>query len=497
MIVFKRTKVTREKFRRSILLLLVISGTIISLSYILILPSLSEEMLSNGRINFSGRGGDPLSGVIEISGTGMPNGHQDNVSSISWNMVPNARIGFSAFDTKNISVNFRINGDSLFGNVIIEDFGLDRPESVTTKAPGEPVKYWEINAMNVYFTDANVTIQYTDTQIGNIDENSLTLYIFDRAQEVWKELPATLDTQNNTLSTGAENLIFDNTRSKTGTYSGKIIKLTAGEQVQFSSNNADNNAGTTLPSSGTQYKYGGCVYIERGASADIFFFSWNSADTSKDIHPITSCIYCHNDTKHNSSALGRPALWKGNNVVNGSINTSNWCSSCHYRGYSSGGKNYASMTSAFISSNLSVPPEITNGTYAPFNRSRYYNHSLTNAMNNTPRPDRFVDPGMYNTSLHRSLTCENCHTKGHKNIGARRACEDCHVVQANPVSDKDRHNITETPGMNMYNGESVVNITDCAICHDSALLNNSRNTYGYGKSKDCDYCHTYPDKEYK
>ncbi len=85
------------------------------------------------------------------------------------------------------------------------------------------------------------------------------------------------ETVNSQWGSGAENLVFDNTRSKTGTYSGKIVKLTAGELTQFSSNNADNNAGTTLPSSSTQYKYGGCIYIEGGASADIFFFSWNSA----------------------------------------------------------------------------------------------------------------------------------------------------------------------------------------------------------------------------
>lgn len=264
--------------------------------------------------------------------------------------------------------------------------------------------------------------------------------------------------------------------------------------------------------------------------------AWNTTGYWTSNSTITSCIYCHNDTKHNITALGRPADWKGDNVVNGSINTSKWCSSCHYQGYSSGGKNYNIMTSTFISSNLTVPPEITNGTYAPFNLSRYYNHSLTNysdatcllchgtnissnagisaflhnitwgsctschysfnAMNSTTRPERFVDSGMYNTSLHRSLSCENCHTKGHKNIGARKACEDCHVVQANPITDKDRHNITATPSTNMYGGDSVVNITLCTTCHNSALYNNSINTYGFGKSKDCDYCHTYPDKNY-
>ncbi len=198
------------------------------------------------------------------------------------------------------------------------------------------------------------------------------------------------------------------------------------------------------------------------------------------------------------------------------------------------------MVRTFSSANLSIPPEITNGSYAIkiFNRSNYYNHTLKDykdavcrlchgfnlsststvselmhnitvvntctgchysveAMNNTTRPDRYVDSGMYNTSLHRSLSCTNCHTKGHKNIGARKACEDCHAVQANPITDKDRHNITPEPSTYFVSGNNVVGITDCTTCHDSTLYNMSISTYGYLKQKDCDYCHTYPDKYYE
>lgn len=261
---------------------------------------------------------------------------------------------------------------------------------------------------------------------------------------------------------------------------------------------------------------------------------WNSYWTSN--NSLTSCLYCHNDTKHNATALGRPASWNGSNTVNSSLNAGTWCSSCHYQGYS----NYSNMTTTFVTASLPVPPEITNGTYASniYNRSNYYNHSLKNytdatcrlchginissssavsdfmhnvtmvntctvchysfeAMNNTTRPDRYVDFSMYNTSLHRSLSCTNCHTQGHRNMGARKACEDCHAVQADPVNDRDRHNITSTPSTYFVNGSTVVNITDCTTCHNGALYNLSISTYGYWKQKDCDYCHTYPDKYYE
>ncbi len=266
---------------------------------------------------------------------------------------------------------------------------------------------------------------------------------------------------------------------------------------------------------------------------------WNSTAYWTPATPLTSCTYCHNDSKHNATALGRPAKWQGNNVVNSSLGTGTWCASCHYKNYTSGGKNYSDTTQAFTSANLSVPPEITNGSYAIkiYSRSNYYNHSLKDysdgvcwlchgvnlsststvselmhnitsgsctgchysfeAMNNTTRPDRYVDSGMYNTSLHRQLSCTNCHTQGHRNIGARKACEDCHAVQANPVTDKDRHNITSTPSTYFISASSVVTITDCTTCHSSTLYNTATATYGYWKPKDCDYCHTYPDKYYQ
>ncbi|VVB93081.1 Cytochrome c7 c [uncultured archaeon] len=250
------------------------------------------------------------------------------------------------------------------------------------------------------------------------------------------------------------------------------------------------------------------------------------------------CDYCHGDSRHNATGLGGPSNWSGSNTMNSSITSnSNWCAGCHYKDYLSGEKSYGNMTLTFTGTNRSVPPEITNSSsYSPYNVSGYYNHSLTpdysdstckgchskslstdtinkfvhnistgictschfsyNYMNSVGKPEQFVNSTMYNNSPHGGLACENCHTKGHNNIGARKACEDCHAVQQNPITDKDRHNITAKPSEYIYNGTSVVNITDCTVCHDSTLYNSATATYGYNKTIDCNYCHTYPDKTY-
>ncbi|VVB86086.1 Cytochrome c7 c [uncultured archaeon] len=122
-------------------------------------------------------------------------------------------------------------------------------------------------------------------------------------------------------------------------------------------------------------------------------------------------------------------------------------------------------------------------------------HYSFEAFNKTIRPDRYVNSTMFSASPHGSLECQNCHTRGHKNVGARKACEDCHAIQQNQ-SERDRHDITSDPYNYKVNGTSVVNITDCTICHDPTLYSNSVNTYGYNKTYDCNYCHTYPDKTY-
>jgi hypothetical protein len=85
---------------------------------------------------------------------------------------------------------------------------------------------------------------------------------------------------------------------------------------------------------------------------------------------LVACNYCHGDTKHNASALGRVAqALGGNNILNGTINsTSKWCGACHYPGNA----DYNSMMTAFDDAGLERPPDNTNESGAAF-----FNHSAT------------------------------------------------------------------------------------------------------------------------
>src|SRR5659263_182820 len=59
---------------------------------------------------------------------------------------------------------------------------------------------------------------------------------------------------------------------------------------------------------------------------------WNSTLTPFWTTEDGSCYYCHNNTKHNSTAMGRiSALMTGaNNTRNGLLGTTTWCADCHY-----------------------------------------------------------------------------------------------------------------------------------------------------------------------
>jgi hypothetical protein len=101
---------------------------------------------------------------------------------------------------------------------------------------------------------------------------------------------------------------------------------------------------------------------------------WNNSNQ------LTWCQYCHGNTTHYASALGRPSLFDGNNNVNSTISSAtSWCASCHWQGYSSGANNYNDTVNTFNfpAENLLVPPEITgNATYgANQSNPAYYPHN--------------------------------------------------------------------------------------------------------------------------
>ena len=169
---------------------------------------------------------------------------------------------------------------------------------------------------------------------------------------------------------------------------------------------------------------------------------WNTYWTS----PKGACIYCHNDTKHSVTPLGRILQFAPGYKMYGSIGTNTSCSNCHYK-YDS---NYSQMIATFTLSILNIPPEITNGTNWKGKSSGYFNHSLNS---------------------YQDQECKQCHGSSLR-IGANMSefqhdvtggdnCIECHVPEDVDISKFAKHaDLNKSDG-----GSGIVTNRDCWTCH--------------------------------
>jgi hypothetical protein len=149
-------------------------------------------------------------------------------------------------------------------------------------------------------------------------------------------------------------------------------------------------------------------------------------------------------------------------------------------------------------------------------------HFNLTTMTGLGNPEYWINESLFNTSVHGTsdvfdegnfgvgnlLYCNKCHTMtaGHPPPESRwKWCEDCHVVMpkyanGTPIKEEQqRHNMTYRPQFNMVNDggvmRSVVNVTDCTLCHDETIYNTARSVFNRSSGKDCRYCHSFPDLE--
>ncbi len=215
----------------------------------------------------------------------------------------------------------------------------------------------------------------------------------------------------------------------------------------------------------------------------------------------SSCIYCHNDTKHNDTALGRPSLFKGNNTISSTIsaNTS-WCASCHWQGYVNGLHTYKDTVTIFdrLIDLLLVPPEITgNATYGNYSsNTAYYNHS------NETKDDASC------ANCHGGLTSTNITGFMHNVAIGGPNCINCHDtggIAQNEVRFSDLNNTDS-----VHHDLNVITLTSnsannshCWACHGDGNGSESaqptdRHPSSYNTPKNCNNnnCHSISQSQY-
>jgi hypothetical protein len=262
---------------------------------------------------------------------------------------------------------------------------------------------------------------------------------------------------------------------------------------------------------------------------------WNSAPgywtngTEGDAQ-LSSCRYCHGETLHSTSALGRVALFNGNNSVNSTVSTaSTWCQQCHWQGAA----NYQNMVSAFENGGMIVPPEITGNPVFGADQSNpaYFNHSsvnkydfsckechgsltsgqdITGFMHNVAQgsaggPDcaechdtgglapKLIDFSAFKEGVHRNLNSEASNITRLSET-ADKACWACHGDSGEPEKHPARYKNPRRCSDNECHSISQSFKALMVYSHfkDAGLNNNPANALNYNVSTkaSCEACHS-------
>jgi hypothetical protein len=209
----------------------------------------------------------------------------------------------------------------------------------------------------------------------------------------------------------------------------------------------------------------------------------------------SSCRYCHGRTYNDENALGRVRLFNGTNIVNSSIGVSTWCASCHYKGYQSGSKNYTDMVNAYNTTMGMVPPEITNGTYAPTSDPNFFNHLNISEMNLTKPDEDYSDAQC--KRCHGELLSENATINDFihdtEKGGGRADCKSCHNMSATEIPKINWTSFNKTLHSNINSNANTSGVDPsnaaCWACHGNGSRP-EKHPPGYKTPKKCEDCHT-------
>ncbi|MBS3171715.1 hypothetical protein J4449_03845 [Candidatus Woesearchaeota archaeon] len=124
----------------------------------------------------------------------------------------------------------------------IQASNLSNPEKNKIKAV-------EINANNILFNSAILKINYTDEELGNINESSLKFYYYNESSEIWEEKEFTLNKDGNYIESNLSHF------SVYGIFGDKLNQ--GGSNDDGTSGGSSGGSGTSTTSSGASSSGGG------------------------------------------------------------------------------------------------------------------------------------------------------------------------------------------------------------------------------------------------
>jgi len=231
----------------------------------------------NAAINIHDTTGSTVTGYIRTYDSNKTLKKQAKASMLlGGDISDNGELEVDALDSKNLAVNMRVKGPS-WGKIILDDYGMKNPVSVPVQ--GFPVKFVEIGAINIDYSQVDITIHYTDAELNGADENSLVIYHWNSSS--WEALATQIDPVNNLLRATAISL-SPFAVSATGGVS--IIRVSTSRYSVFAPYNTANQINFNEDNSSFTFTAGALVIDANGsplADTDVNFNIFSGDGTLK------------------------------------------------------------------------------------------------------------------------------------------------------------------------------------------------------------------------
>jgi predicted CxxxxCH...CXXCH cytochrome family protein len=161
-----------------------------------------------------------------------------------------------------------------------------------------------------------------------------------------------------------------------------------------------------------------------------------------------ACLYCHGNSKHNTSGLGKALIAIGSDQIGSAIGSGTLCSSCH----NSGDSNYTAIMS------LLIPDPVANVAGSNYNSSGI-NHASYGVTDADCLP-------CHGSALSVSPTI----SEFPHNVASATGCTACH---GQPPSGAIRNNTDGAHTLHMTAGYGNVPETSCNYCHSNGGINDN------------------------
>ncbi|MCX9075913.1 MAG: S-layer protein domain-containing protein [Candidatus Methanoperedens sp.] len=417
----------------------------------------------------------------------------------------------------NLSAAFFINSDTEKIKVNIEDFGENNP--LTALPHGLPIRFFKINAQNIFFESITVNVAYCEMELKGVDEGNLAVFRYESSNSTWIMLPTEVNKEDNTLRVSVDSLSLFAVSSHSENTTAHSRNDTSQMDDSISHNCTEMEDGTLSASFITTGNGEITLEVESENSSSsslpgnpIKFFRIGAGNLSYnkvDMEIIYSDAVLNRANESNLSIIHYTnstwvilptEVFEDENTLKASVESLSLFAISSFSGMSTGSMGMGVISNCLRchgTSSTAFDGEMMKGSVPKINQnimSQSIHAGLNNASSDLNRACWACHAG--STDIPKKhpghnpvLTCDACHVKGIDKFNSPRTAE--HTLPATNIS---------------------VNAT-CQLCHgkpqmlnlNGSTLNSSISHYGKTRTDmldlnsantDCSYCHQNPASEF-